>query len=35
VVGGDAVATRRFLGTPPPLASWLHAVAAPLSSYAT
>ena len=32
MVGGDAVATRRFLGNNPPLASWPHAVAAPLSS---
>ena len=32
VVGGDAVATRRFLGNNPPLASWRNAVAAPLSS---
>ena len=32
VVGGDAVATRRFLGHNPPLASWPHAVAAPLPS---
>jgi len=33
VVGGDAVATRRFLGIPPPLATLLaHATAAPLSS---
>src|ERR1700712_3419572 len=31
VVGGDAVATRRFLGNNPPLA-FAHAVAAPLSS---
>ena len=35
VVGGDAVATRRFLGNNPPLAILAHAVAAPLSSYAT
>jgi len=35
VVGGDAVATRRFLGNNPPLASWRNAVAAPLSSNAT
>src|ERR1700712_578352 len=34
VVGGDAVATRRFLGNNPPLA-FAPAVAAPLSSYAT
>jgi hypothetical protein len=35
VVGGDAVATRRFLGNTPSLATLAHALAAPLSSYAT
>jgi hypothetical protein len=32
VVGGDAVATRRFLGNNPSLANLAHASAAPFSS---